>query len=884
MCAHISEIQSASHADAPGRGEAEASPDLTARDVRSARLQQIWAGFTLCPDEATFALLYDETKNFVFTIAMRVLGREDDAVDVLQSVYAELMELAMDPERAEAVSDINDLVRRLTLRESDTLRKRQQRRRERDAGPVALELLEDKAPPADQVAMDNELREHLARGLQALPEEYRLPLVLHYFQGLSHQEIAEALGMSRSAVTKQIHKALHRLEGVIRRAGVTESVLPSLLLALALHSWLQPPATCTAAKVFAAAKARLAIPPPTPSFAGQVLGTARRSPALTAGATAAVFAAAVAWFLAPPPPSAPVQPPPPATRISKPAFPGNLPRPHVPAPSPAPLRLAPVAKLEAGQIHGRVVTQSTAEPLAGVSVQLVPEAPDAPPASFVSAADGRFAYHTVGPGKYHLHFSPPPPYAGFERPIHLREGESLDLGDIDLRRPGTIRGRVLSGADGSPMPGEPVDLGNTIDRKLVRQLSDSEGRFEFVDLPHHKYALMIQKRSAHYKVVLLPENQTREVDLVIGPGELTGSVYRAGAPVVKPTVRAYLDTGDEYETRGAVGRPDGQFTLKNLVPGRWRLRISTGEPHLVRQEAVVYADVFATGSETISAVIPSGILEGSVTDLTGAPVSGAEIRITQAAKPPLTENLAEKEKLEQLARFDLKTSSGETGRFRMEGLPPGACFVVATHPGAGTAMMQVQVPFNGVTAGVVLPLNPGHTGTITARASDLESGKNVAGIWCDLLTTEGKSLGWPRQESADGGSLLSGVPPGEYLVEISANGYSSVRKPVRIEGAATIHLDEVLHETGALDWRLISADGTPTSGVYCLLERADVQEHAPEDLREGRTGANGIWTVRGLRPGLWRLTAEVGGVVVDETVRIHARNLSEKRTRIGGEN
>lgn len=47
----------------------------------------------------------------------------------------------------------------------------------------------------------------LAMALSALPEKLRLPMVLHYSEGMSYEEVAKVLHITQSTVTGRIHRA-----------------------------------------------------------------------------------------------------------------------------------------------------------------------------------------------------------------------------------------------------------------------------------------------------------------------------------------------------------------------------------------------------------------------------------------------------------------------------------------------------------------------------------------------------------------------------------------------------------------------------------------------------------------------------------------------------
>src|SRR5687767_4474491 len=80
---------------------------------------------------------------------------------------------------------------------------------------------------------------------------------------------------------------------------------------------------------------------------------------------------------------------------------------------------------------------------------------------------------------------------------------------------------------------------------------------------------------------------------------------------------------------------------------------------------------------------PTGVLTGKVVTADGAPVPGAEVRVTELRRRAL---------------------SGEDGSFRFEALPPGDYLLEASSPRLGAAVDRVRV-IAGETAEVTLALD-----------------------------------------------------------------------------------------------------------------------------------------------------------------------------------
>jgi RNA polymerase sigma-70 factor (ECF subfamily) len=68
----------------------------------------------------------------------------------------------------------------------------------------------------------NESVEVVHRALAKLPEEMRLPILMHRFHGLSLAEIAEALDVTESAAKVRAHRGYVRLRVVLQKLGDDE--------------------------------------------------------------------------------------------------------------------------------------------------------------------------------------------------------------------------------------------------------------------------------------------------------------------------------------------------------------------------------------------------------------------------------------------------------------------------------------------------------------------------------------------------------------------------------------------------------------------------------------------------------------------------------------
>ena len=89
--------------------------------------RELWEAFVREPGEATFAPFYEASRRLVYTICLRVLRDEEDALDAYQTAYARLLAAAR-AGQDEFGEDATRRVTRTAVREADSLRKRRGRR------------------------------------------------------------------------------------------------------------------------------------------------------------------------------------------------------------------------------------------------------------------------------------------------------------------------------------------------------------------------------------------------------------------------------------------------------------------------------------------------------------------------------------------------------------------------------------------------------------------------------------------------------------------------------------------------------------------------------------------------------------------------------------
>jgi RNA polymerase sigma-70 factor, ECF subfamily len=152
-------------------------------------------------DAAAFEILYHRYREWVTGLAFRFTGDNDAALDVLQETF--LYVLRKFPGfrlSANFKTFLYPAVRNLSI----AARRKAERYQ---ASEEALQQLENApAPISSDLASDD-----LSTVLAGLPEEQREVVLLRFVDGLSLNEISEAMAIPLGTVKSRLHNALHAL-------------------------------------------------------------------------------------------------------------------------------------------------------------------------------------------------------------------------------------------------------------------------------------------------------------------------------------------------------------------------------------------------------------------------------------------------------------------------------------------------------------------------------------------------------------------------------------------------------------------------------------------------------------------------------------------------
>ena len=181
-----------------GRADAVSDRDLLTRFVRR-------------HDERAFAEIVGRYGGLVLGVCRRVLSDTHSAEDAFQATF---LVLARSARKIRKRRSLAAWLHGVALRVSKRALAVQKRRREKQckAPEMTVDTLADITALYEQQMLDEQL--------QHLPEKYREPLVLHYLQGQSQQQVAEQLGLSVAALEGRLRRGRHELRRRLVRTGV----------------------------------------------------------------------------------------------------------------------------------------------------------------------------------------------------------------------------------------------------------------------------------------------------------------------------------------------------------------------------------------------------------------------------------------------------------------------------------------------------------------------------------------------------------------------------------------------------------------------------------------------------------------------------------------
>jgi len=164
-------------------------------------------------DANALDVFYTRYNRVTFSLVLRIVGKREDAEDVLTDVFWQVWQQSprYDSSRGKPVAWLLTIARSRAI---DRLRSTGRHEVQTD------NLDHQKDPPGAAAVPDpfvlTDTRAAVQDALQSLTEQQRIPLEMAYFQGMSHTEIAAALGQPLGTIKDRIRIGMMHLRKRLR--------------------------------------------------------------------------------------------------------------------------------------------------------------------------------------------------------------------------------------------------------------------------------------------------------------------------------------------------------------------------------------------------------------------------------------------------------------------------------------------------------------------------------------------------------------------------------------------------------------------------------------------------------------------------------------------
>jgi RNA polymerase sigma-70 factor (ECF subfamily) len=173
-------------------------------------------------DEWAFETLIRQHGSRLLAVARRFTRHEEDAQDVVQSAYLSAFRAI---EEFEGQCLLSTWLHRIVV--NTALMKLRSRRRKPEESIETLlpgfqedghhvEQFSEWSAPADTLLERQQTRATVRACIMQLPDNHRIVLLLRDIEERSTQEVAEALGMTATAVKVRLHRARQALSSLLR--------------------------------------------------------------------------------------------------------------------------------------------------------------------------------------------------------------------------------------------------------------------------------------------------------------------------------------------------------------------------------------------------------------------------------------------------------------------------------------------------------------------------------------------------------------------------------------------------------------------------------------------------------------------------------------------
>jgi len=170
-----------------------------------------WVREALAGDKEAFARLVESHQRAVYNLAYRMLGNASDAEDAAQETFLRAYSRLRSYDPARKFSSWL-----LAIAAHHSIDRLRRRRWTISWEGISLGRQFSTGREPEREIEQKEEREEIRRLLERLPPDYRLVVILYYWNDLSCREIGEVMGLGEGAVKSRLHRARRVLAQMLR--------------------------------------------------------------------------------------------------------------------------------------------------------------------------------------------------------------------------------------------------------------------------------------------------------------------------------------------------------------------------------------------------------------------------------------------------------------------------------------------------------------------------------------------------------------------------------------------------------------------------------------------------------------------------------------------
>ena len=175
----------------------------------------------LAGDDASYGTLVTRYRDYVYTIAVRIVGSDEDAEDVAQEAFVRAYRALP---RFRGDSKFSSWLYRIATNRALTHLKRRRRRADavdiESGSHVEAVVIDDgrsEAMSPELRVRDEEFRRAVRSAVLELPEQYRVVVTLFYLEERSYKEVVATLGIPMGTLKTHLHRARALLRDILAK-------------------------------------------------------------------------------------------------------------------------------------------------------------------------------------------------------------------------------------------------------------------------------------------------------------------------------------------------------------------------------------------------------------------------------------------------------------------------------------------------------------------------------------------------------------------------------------------------------------------------------------------------------------------------------------------